>query len=293
MLERAKLSQADRRFIIGRSGGCCNKCKLQVFKENEFREQATLADDAHIWAYSEAGPRGNEPGSPSDRNARENIILLCKVCHSEVDQQPLKFSPSELMNLRERHYEWVSSRLGKDYVRKPKFHYLLYLNMPRVDMYAVTNSIPLPCVDIGTAKSFDDLGLGVGRLMAAYTEVLNSENILARKLAKQDDISNFENGCFYFIEPAEFYTVEIGKYTDLQYAWNSDKSIIHRGYAGWMLICQIDPRWITTSTAYNTLSSGHSQLCGTIRINRIDATARKIIASPLFLAQVGGLLDAF
>lgn len=293
MLKRIKLSESDRRFIIGRSGGCCNKCRTQAFRENEFREKALLADDAHIWGYSEVGPRGSAPGAPADRNARENIILLCKVCHAEIDQQPKKFSPSVLTNLRERHYEWVSSRLGNVYVQKPKFHYLLYLNMPRVDMYAVTNSIPLPHVDIGTAENFRDLGLSAGRAMAAYTEVLNSENILARKIAIQNDISIFEVDSYCFVESVDFYTVEIGEHTDLQNAWSSDKSIIYRRYADWTLNCQIDPRWITTSTAYSTFRSGHVRLCGTIRINQVDAITRKVIASPLFLAQLGGLFDAF
>jgi hypothetical protein len=293
MLERARLSQADRRFIIGRSGGCCNKCRLQVFVENEFRERATLADDAHIWAYSEDGPRGNEPGSPSDRNARENIILLCKVCHSEVDQQPLKFTTASLTNLREEHYAWIDSRLGEVYVIKPIFHYLLYLNVPRVDMYAVKNSIPLPQVDFGTAQNFHDLGIGAGRVMASYTTILNNEDILAHRVRKHDCISHFEVGYYCFIDPIDFYTVAIDKQNNLQTAWEADKSIIYRSFADWKLICQIDPRWITTSTAFVTLRSGRTQLCGLVRINRIDTEKRKVIASPLFLAQPGGLFDAY
>jgi len=292
MLERAGLSQADRRFIIGRSGGCCNKCRIQVFKENEFREQATLADDAHICAYSEGGPRGDEPGSPSDRNARENIILLCKLCHSEIDQQPLKFTPASLKNIREAHYAWIDSRLGEACVTKPIFHYLLYLNVPRVDMYAVTNSIPLPQVDFKTAQNFHDLGFDAGRVMASYTTILNNEDILAHRVKKQDCISRFEVGYYCFIDSIDFYTVAIDKQNDLQVAWASDKSIIYRSFADWKLICQIDPRWITTSTAFVTLRSAHIKLCGLVRINRIDTEEHKVIASPLFLAQPGGLFNA-
>lgn len=150
-LARAALSEADRRFVIGRSGGCCNRCKRQVFRENEFAEKARIGDDAHICAYSKDGPRGSAPDAPADRNARENIILLCKNCHAEVDQQPMKFTPTVLTLMRDEHYEWLEMCLGQAPVQKPRFHYILYINVPRVDMYAVANSLPLPRLDFGTA----------------------------------------------------------------------------------------------------------------------------------------------
>jgi len=248
-LARAALSEPDRRFIIGCSGGCCNKCKTQVFRENEFAEKARIGDDAHIWAYSEEGPRGSAVGAPADRNARENIILLCKNCHAEVDQQPMKFAPVALTTMREAHYAWVASCLGQVRVQKPRFHYILYLNVPRVDMYAVANSIPLPPFDFGIAQRFRDLGIGAGRVMAGYTHVLNTEEMYAHQVEGKSDISRLEAGQYSFIEPLNFRTVAIGKRGDPQAAWVSDESVVYRRFADWTLICLIDPRWITTSTA--------------------------------------------
>jgi hypothetical protein len=293
VLARAALSEPDRRFIIGRSGGCCNKCRRQVFRENEFAERARIGDDAHIWAYSEEGPRGSAPGAPADRNARENIILLCKNCHAEVDQQPMKFTAMVLTAMREEHYGWVEKCLGHAPILKPRFHYTLYINVPRVDMYAVANSLPLPRLDFGTAQCFRDLGFAAGQVMAGYTHILNSEEMYARQVWEKDDISRLETGQYCFIEPANFRTVAIGKGGDLQTAWASNKSIIYRRFADWTLICLIDPRWITTSTAGSTLRSGQAQLCGVVRINRIDAEAHRVFASPLFLAQSGGSTDAY
>lgn len=292
-LARAALSEPDRRFIIGRSGGCCNKCKTQVFRENEFAEKARIGDDAHIWAYSEEGPRGSALGPPADRNARANIILLCKNCHAEVDQQPIKFTPAVLTVMREEHYGWADWCLGQARVDKPRFHYMLYLNVPRVDMYAVANSIPLPRLDFGTAQRFRDLGFDAGRVMAGYTHILNAEDMYAHQVRGKGDISRLEVGQYCFIESVNFRTVAIGKGGDLEAAWALDKSIIYRRFVRWTLICLIDPRWITTSTAGSTLQSGQTQLCGVVRINRTDAEARKVYASPLFLAQSGGPTGAY
>lgn len=290
-LARAALSESDRRFIIGRSGGCCNKCRTPVFLDNAFAEKARIGDDAHIWAYSEEGPRGGAAGAPLDRNARENIILLCKNCHAEVDQQPMKFTPSVLTAMREAHYAWVEGCLGQTPVQKPRFHYTLYLNVPRLDMYAVANSMPLPPLPpggFGTAQRFDELGFNAGRVMAAYTHVLNAEDLYAHPLGETADISQLEVGRHCFIEPVNFRTVAVDRGRDLQVAWAKDESIIYRCFADWTLICLIDPRWITTSTAGSTLRAGHARLCGVVRINRTDAEARKVYASPLFLAQPGG-----
>lgn len=292
-LVRAALSEADRRFIIGRSAGCCNKCKMPVFVDNEFGEKARLGDDAHIWAYSADGPRGGGTGAPEDRNARENIILLCKNCHSLVDQQPSKFTPLALKNMREEHYRWAEWCLGTTRINKPKFHYVLYLNLPRVDMYAVANSIPLPRTELGSAQCFRDLGIGAGRVMANYSHVLSTEEMYAHSISEQKILSELEPGRYCFVEPTDFRTVAVGRDADLQRAWASNKSVIYRKFGDWKLTCLIDPRWLTTSTAESTLMSGRAQLCGVARINWIDVEGKNVNASPLFLAQPGGILDEY
>jgi len=282
---RVQLPDSDRRFIIGRSAGCCNKCKIRTFVDNEFGEKVRLADDAHIWGYSVDGPRGRDSGAPSDRNDRQNIILLCKNCHTTVDSQPQEFTPDVLTKMREDHYRWADDALGQTVVHKPRFHYILYLNLIRLDMFAVANSIALPTLSIEPAQKFGDLGIGAGRVMAAYTQVLNSENMYAKQISPDQPISKLQIGDYCFIDQINFRTVAIGKSSLPEEAWNRDQSLIYRNFGDWRLSCLIDPRWITTSTAFGTFTSGQAPLCGVVRVNRIEADARKIIASPLFLAQ--------
>lgn len=292
-LVRAALSEADRRFIIGRSAGCCNRCKMPVFVDNEFGERARLGDDAHIWAYSADGPRGGGAGAPGNRNERENIILLCKNCHALVDQQPSEFTPSMLTTMREEHYRWAEWCLGATRINKPKLHYILYLNLPRVDMYAVANSIPLPRTELGSAQCFRELGIGSGRVMANYSHVLSTEGMYAHPIGGQSSLSELEPGRYCFVEPMNFRTVAIGRDANLQKAWASNRSVIYRKFGDWKLTCLIDPRWLTTSTAESTLMSGRAQLCGVLRINWIDSEAKNVNASPLFLAQSGGIFDDY
>ncbi|XQA79986.1 HNH endonuclease [Xanthomonas sacchari] len=284
-LSRSSLSDFDRRFIIGRSAGCCNKCRKPSFRENEFSEKARLCDDAHIFAYSEDGPRGKDSGAPADRNTLANIILLCKNCHSEVDQQPLKYTCAALTAMRDEHYAWVEQCLGNSQVQKPKFSYILYLNMPRVDMFAVLNSIPLPSANFESVSCFRDLGIGAGRLMASYTHILNAEDVYAHQIEEAYDLAALEMGQYCFFEVMNFRTVRIDGSIDLQVAWASDKSVAYRRFEDWKLVFLVDPIWITTSTAESTLRSGQVQLCGVFRVSKVEYSARKIYASPLFLAQ--------
>lgn len=292
-LSRAPISEKDRRFIVGQSGGCCNRCREPVFVDNEFGEKARLGDDAHIWSYSDDGPRGTGNKTLRERNDRANVILLCKNCHSLVDQQPVKYNASVLTKMRENHYAWVKQSLGSGKIAKPKIHYILYLNLPRVDMYAVANSIALPYIELGTARSFRDLGIAAGRVMANYTHVLNAEDMRAHSLDEIYNVSTLNEGTYCFVQPMNFRTVAIGKDADLQAAWASGKSIVYRKFGDWTLQCLIDPRWLTTSTAEVTMTSGRAHLCGVIRINQIDSERRQIKASPLFLAQPSGPFDVF
>lgn len=284
-LVRAKVSAATRRFIIGRSGGCCAKCRMQVFCQNEFGERARLGDDAHIWAYSSEGPRGRDADAPADRNASSNLLLLCKNCHTEVDKQPIKFPPAVLCIMREEHHAWVDACLGQEAVQKPRFHYALYLNVPRLDMYAVGCSLPAPAAELGDAQSFRDLGMRAGRIMAQYTQTPNVEELYGFSIKENSSIADVQVGRYCYLGPITFRTVAIDRGLDPLRAWAAGKSLIYRRFGNWRLDCLIDPRWITTVTAECTLSSGQAQLCAAVRINEVDASARRVRASPLFLAQ--------
>lgn len=278
-----KVNEADRRFIIGRSGGRCNKCRREVFVENEFGEKARLGDDAHIVAFSDIGPRGKSRKTGINRTSAQNLILLCKICHSEVDQQPREYSENRLIQIREDHYSWVEASLGSKIAKRPKFHYLSYINIPRVDMYAVVNSIAQPSFSFGSASSIRDLGFQAGRLMASYTGVLNHEELYANQFKDNTKIQELNVGSYWFSAPANFRSKKIHDQTDFVSAWAKLESVIYRKFDGWKLFCLIDPRWITTSTAYSTLRGGTLEAMGLVHINKIDLGNRIAIASPLFL----------
>ncbi|MBW8319241.1 MAG: hypothetical protein K0M49_01520 [Arenimonas sp.] len=284
MSDRQRISEANRRFIIGQSGGRCNKCRIELFVQNEFGEKARLGDDAHIIASSDYGPRGNEEIGQQQRRSADNLILLCKTCHSEIDQQPKKFNEDVLLRMRDEHCCWVEERLGST-VTKPRFHYLSYINIPRADMYASVQSIALPEFDLNGAETIRQLGINAGRLMAQYTSVLNVEELYSNVLTDETSIGEISEGDYWFVNEVLFRTKRIGGYENLPDAWRNDESVIYRDFGSWRLICLIDPRWITTTTTLVGFQSGSYKLAGLLHINRIEPERGRVIASPLFLGS--------
>jgi len=288
-MTRKRISEKDRRYIIGRSGGLCNICRQSLFLEGDFHETARIGDDAHIFAASDKGPRANNCVSRDSRAHIGNLILLCKNCHSKVDQQPKEYSEDKLLEYRDRHYTWVEESLGKKIAKKPIFHYLTYINIPRVDMYAVVNSISIPATNLSNARSIRDLGMQAGLLMANYVNVLNHEDLYANTLVNETKIDARMVGSYFFSESATFRTKNIDDTKDIVKAWEKSESIIYRNFGGWRLNCLIDPRWITTQTAYVSLRSGTLQTMGLFHVNHVNLDRGEAVASPLFLGAADGL----
>ncbi|WP_318337279.1 hypothetical protein [Defluviimonas sp. D31] len=212
-------------------------------------------------------------------------MLLCKNCHAEVDQQPKRFPVEVLLRMQEEHYNWVDDCLGDVVGDRPPFHYLSYINVPRADMYAAANSIFLPQPQFGTARSIRDLGMGSGRLMAGYVNVLNHEDLYANELSDDTALADLQVGEYWYSPEATFRSKKVlDTYTDaVPEAWKKQECIIYRKFDGWRLICMIDPRWLTTSTASVTLSSGTFKTIALVHIASIDTDAMVALASPIFL----------
>lgn len=72
--------------------------------------EAVVGEEAHIAAQSPGGPRyGQQPGVAVD--SYENLILLCRVHHKQVDVQEKHYTVALLLTLKAKHEQWVHERL--------------------------------------------------------------------------------------------------------------------------------------------------------------------------------------
>lgn len=86
MSSRKKIQEWIRLKLWVKSAGRCQfkGCNKPVWRNELTLSEANFADVAHIIGSSKKGPRGNED-SDKLQTDYENLMLLCKNCHKEID----------------------------------------------------------------------------------------------------------------------------------------------------------------------------------------------------------------
>ena len=101
-----KYSQRTVSLLFGRSGNQCAHpdCTNPLIEgETESSEAQVVAHICHIYAFSEKGPRGKAELTQKERDAPENLILLCRHHHAIVDKQHETYPAEMLKEWKQRH----------------------------------------------------------------------------------------------------------------------------------------------------------------------------------------------
>jgi hypothetical protein len=73
--------------------------------------ESVVGDECHIVSPQGRGPR-HDPEFPVDRlDAPENLILLCRVHHKNIDDQVNSYTVEQLATLKAKHEKWVEMTL--------------------------------------------------------------------------------------------------------------------------------------------------------------------------------------
>lgn len=105
------ISVRDRKLLWGAAAMRCATCRrLLVVDAADADPAAIVGDEAHIIAAGERGPRA-DAGERIDLDYYENLILLCKVDHKVVDDQPNEYPPARLRRIKAEHEQWVRDAL--------------------------------------------------------------------------------------------------------------------------------------------------------------------------------------
>jgi hypothetical protein len=107
------ISLRTHKILWGRSGGKCAICKndLIISPTDLNDDPSVTGDEAHIIARKESFSRGDYDSlSSEERDHYSNLILLCKVHHKLIDDQPASFTVERLRELKSGHEEEVKSK---------------------------------------------------------------------------------------------------------------------------------------------------------------------------------------
>lgn len=122
------ISAAVQTELWGRAAGRCEfaGCNKPLWKSSVTSERVNIAQKAHIYSFSEGGPRGNDGIPPEDLNSIENLILVCHECHEKIDAAPDggRYPATLLQEMKREHERRTELVTGIDPTRKS--HVLLY-----------------------------------------------------------------------------------------------------------------------------------------------------------------------
>lgn len=76
-------------MLWGRAAGRCqfDGCNRLLSRSPVTQESVNIAERAHIWSFSDDGPRGNEGIDDDSLNDIVNLMLMCHDCHKEMDKE--------------------------------------------------------------------------------------------------------------------------------------------------------------------------------------------------------------
>lgn len=76
-------------MLWGKAGGRCefSGCNKPLWKSSVTQEQVNIAQKAHIYSFSDVGPRGNDEIEKDELNELGNLMLVCHECHQKMDKE--------------------------------------------------------------------------------------------------------------------------------------------------------------------------------------------------------------
>ncbi|WP_330999252.1 HNH endonuclease [Kocuria turfanensis] len=105
------ISDKTRRILWARSGNRCALCRRRLVEDRtELSSESVVGEEAHIVARSPGGPR-YEPLPGNGKDELDNLLLLCRVHHKQVDDQIEEFPAGKLRKIKGAHERWVADTL--------------------------------------------------------------------------------------------------------------------------------------------------------------------------------------
>ena len=118
------------RELWARAAGRCqfSGCNVLLYKSAVTQETVNLAQKAHIYAFSEKGPRGWGPFKTglAKLNDISNLMLMCHGCHRKIDQSggSLRYFADLLIRWKAEHEQRIEIVTG--IASDKKSHVVLY-----------------------------------------------------------------------------------------------------------------------------------------------------------------------
>lgn len=118
-------SPKTRKLLWGRSANRCAICKRELVVEaTALDQEALVGEECHIVSPRHGGPRHDASLPVAEADSYHNLILLCRVHHTMVDEQSRTYNADAVRGIKAAHETWVSESLrGATQVRQPRLRW--------------------------------------------------------------------------------------------------------------------------------------------------------------------------
>ena len=84
-------------------------------------QESIIGEECHIVARKPKGPRGTAALPLDKRDEIDNLILLCRIHHKQIDDQVNTYTAETLTTIKAKHERWVQQSLAKPKTSSPVF----------------------------------------------------------------------------------------------------------------------------------------------------------------------------
>lgn len=282
------ISERTAKIIWGQCAARCCICKKDVIFESDGVVASLIGEIAHIVGERPGAARGNFSLPLGDRNESENLLLLCRDHHKIIDDDPQSYPVDRLHQIKEEHISWIAANLVKPTPWRSNLSQLTYINVPRLCEQAELGGYRVDLSHYRQNETLHNLRWDLNHVMSAFQNVLGRLSVDAVPLQGVRLHEGFVGTSVSF-ERQRFRTKNVPANLNARLSdfpgFSGDLTKDPHVYCQleeFRVVIFIDPRWITTSTAFTLFrpSSGQSTFSGLGRITNVDYEAGILTVTP-------------
>lgn len=102
-------------MLWAKSGSRCAfpTCRQSLIIDETYADGFSIVgDEAHIVAREQNGARGISSLTEQERDEFDNLLLLCKIHHKQIDDQPDTFTVEALHKIKKDHELWIENLIA-------------------------------------------------------------------------------------------------------------------------------------------------------------------------------------
>lgn len=104
----SKILGKTRKELWSKAAGRCSICNKWLFEP----AHTCIGEECHIISEAENGPRHQK--GIDDYSCYDNLILLCRNHHKEIDDNPSIFTIEKLKHIKKEHEKKINKQLKKE-----------------------------------------------------------------------------------------------------------------------------------------------------------------------------------